>query len=170
MRIKVVRVPLTNDRLLALGIVRADHADACECYYEPAASLDARRLTPIFVGWRPAWFRTLLVIRNFLVKPLGLRAGSSAHVRLPDEASQGGRLAFFRVLEASPSRVVLRAEDVHLDSELVIDTGGCRLLVVTAVRYRNRFGRFYMACVMPFHLFVVRRFAAHAVRCLLREG
>jgi len=163
MKIKVDRILLQKDKLEAIDLGHVDHIDAIECVSDPQAQLDARELARAFVGYRPSWFVALMRLRNVMVKPFGLRTGSSVSSSKPEPIEVGGKLAFFSIQSVSPTKVVLFAEDSHLDSHLVIDTKSSRVLVITAVRYRNPFGRIYMACIMPFHLLIVRRFAVHAV-------
>lgn len=169
MPIETKRVLLRRDQIEAQGLACADHVDAYVCRFNPERHLDARRFAVSFVGYRPLWFRALLRLRNFLVKPLGLRSGGSSRSPIPSSITQGGKLAFFSVLEAEQNRVALYAEDSHLDSRLTIDSVPGRLTLTTAIRYRNRLGRLYMAVAMPFRLFVVRRFAVHAVQQFLDE-
>lgn len=167
MKIKVVRIPLQKDKLEAISLGHVDHIDAYECVYEPEKALDARDVALEFVGYRPKWFSALMRLRNWLVKPFGLRTGRSSKEPFPKEVIQGGRIQFFSIHSATSKKVVLYAEDTHLDTNLVMDTKSGRLLVITAVHYRNLFGRIYFFFILPFHCYIVRKFAVHAVLRLM---
>lgn len=169
MKIKVDRIPLQIDKLEAIDLGHVDHIDAIECVYEPQVQLDAREVARAFVGYRPNWFVALMRLRNILVRPFGLRTGSATSSSISKEVVAGGRLSFFTIESASSNKVDLVAEDTHLDSHLIIDTKSNRVLVITAVHYRNALGRIYMSCIMPFHVMVVKRFAAHAVAKLCAD-
>jgi hypothetical protein len=90
------------------------------------------------------------MLRNLAVTPFGLKRGA------PTGAE---RIGIFPVVSASPDRVVMGFDDVHLDFRVVVDVApeGSRRQVTatTFVRTRNRLGRLYLAAVKPFHRAIV---------------
>lgn len=122
----------------------------------PVDGLTAREAARLALEHPPGWVRRLMVLRNALVAPFGLRraAGKAA----TSETEIGG----FPVVSASDDRVVLGFDDRHLDFRIVIDVrqdrpSGQTLSVMTLVHRNNLFGRLYLAAVMPFHKLIVRR-------------
>uniref|UniRef100_UPI002016F0D4 DUF2867 domain-containing protein n=1 Tax=Sphingomonas sp. CFBP 8765 TaxID=2775274 RepID=UPI002016F0D4 len=64
------------------------------------------------------------------------------------------------VLAESTDEIVLGEDDRYLDFRLSIlrqvGPHGSMLIVTTAVRTRNRFGRLYLRAIYPFHVLVAR--------------
>ncbi|MXN47605.1 DUF2867 domain-containing protein [Shinella kummerowiae] len=120
----------------------------------PVDNLTAREATRLALEHPPGWVRRLMVLRNALVAPFGLK-GAAEQVKT-SETEIGG----FPVVSASDDRVVLGFDDRHLDFRIVIDIrqdrpNGQTLSVMTLVHRNNLFGRLYLAAVMPFHKLIV---------------
>jgi Protein of unknown function (DUF2867) len=131
----------------------ADFSDAFAIDVQ-SATLDAPEATRRAFAGQPGWIAKLLVIRNILVMPFGLKPGADA--RVPDSR----RVGIFPVIESSPRRVVLGFDDTHLDFRIVVDVTAQnettrRVTATTLVHRNNMFGRLYLATVMPFHKLIV---------------
>ncbi|MBV8270839.1 MAG: DUF2867 domain-containing protein [Cupriavidus sp.] len=119
----------------------------------PSAVIDA------FFSASPAWVDTLIVMRNAVVKRLGLKA-TTEKPRTGARAWQtGDRIGAFRVFDIRDSDVVLGEDDRHLDFRTSLhwhaETGGVRLYVNNAVTPHNLAGRCYLALVTPLHRHIV---------------
>lgn len=117
-------------------------------------SLDAMTAAERAIVNVPAWIGRLMMLRNLLVRPFGLKNG---HADLP---GQQERVGMFPVISEAPARVVLGLDDRHLDFRLVVEVkelgeGRQEVGATTLVRPHNRFGRIYLAVVMPFHRIIV---------------
>jgi hypothetical protein len=92
----------------------------------------------------------LLILRNIAVTPFGLKRGAPIGAE---------RIGIFPVVSASPERVVMGFDDLHLDFRVVVDVApegsGRQVTATTLVRTRNRLGRLYLAAVKPFHRVIV---------------
>jgi hypothetical protein len=122
----------------------------------PVGNLTAREAARLALEHPPGWVRSLMMLRNVLVAPFGLR-GAAEKVKTSDMEIGG-----FPVISVSDDRVVLGFDDRHLDFRIVIDVrqdrpSGQTLSVMTLVHRNNLFGRLYLATVMPFHKLIVRR-------------
>ena len=122
----------------------------------PVGNLTAREAARLALEHPPGWVRSLMMLRNVLVAPFGLR-GAAEKVKNSDTEIGG-----FPVISVSDDRVVLGFDDRHLDFRIVIDVrqdrpSGQTLSVMTLVHRNNLFGRLYLATVMPFHKLIVRR-------------
>ena len=122
----------------------------------PVGNLTAREAARLALEQPPGWVRGLMMLRNVLVAPFGLR-GTAEKVKTSDTEIGG-----FPVISVSDDRVVLGFDDRHLDFRIVIDVrqdrpSGQTLSVMTLVHRNNLFGRLYLATVMPFHKLIVRR-------------
>ena len=115
---------------------------------------DARHAAERMVGRQPSWARALLVLRNTLVAPFGLKRSGAR------EPAPGGMIGIFPVVSETPERVVAGFNDRHLDFRVVVDVAnaGARQIVTatTLVLTHNRLGRTYLAIILPFHRLILR--------------
>jgi hypothetical protein len=114
---------------------------------------DARHAAERMLARSPRWIDALLVVRNCLVAPFGLKT------RAPTGAGALERIGLFPVVSETPSRVVTGFNDKHLDFRLVVDVvveaGGRRVIATTLVLTHNLLGRTYLAIILPFHRLIV---------------
>lgn len=116
-------------------------------------ALDARTAATRMIERSPQWIGVLMRLRNLIVAPFGLKRPA------PNPAGSDV-IGIFPVLSETPQRIVAGFDDSHLDFRLVVeiegDASGRRVVASTLVRTNNRFGRIYLATIMPFHRLVVR--------------
>lgn len=118
------------------------------------AHLGARRAAERMMARAPRWVDALLMLRNVLVAPFGLKtSGDAPHA--PRDI-----IGIFPVVSETPDRLVAGFNDKHLDFRVVIDvaaTGrGQSVTATTLVLTHNRLGRTYLAIILPFHRLIVR--------------
>jgi hypothetical protein len=118
------------------------------------AALNARQAATRMMARAPRWVDALLVLRNIIVAPFGLKT-SGEEPRAPRDI-----IGVFPVVSETPDRLVAGFNDKHLDFRVVVDvaTTGQRQSVTatTLVLTHNWLGRTYLAIIMPFHRLVVR--------------
>jgi hypothetical protein len=124
-----------------------------------------------FAMMRPAprWLNAMLVVRDLMVRPFGLKAVGGFGGNAPSHPLQpGDRLDIFTVKHSSPDELTLFIEDAHLDvfvSVIRDDHGmGKSVHMATTVHTHNRLGRVYMLFVGPFHRVLVKHRLARAGR------
>ena len=113
----------------------------------------------------PAWARALSAMRDWFVRPVGLktaddiRAAGAAARKTPDTALEPGDLLnFFRVREVYDNEIIVGEKDRHLDFRVSIykpTLDSPRAYVSTWVRRHNAFGYLYLAVILPFHKAIV---------------
>jgi len=117
-------------------------------------ALDARHAAERMMGRSPRWIATLISLRNFLMRPFGLKT-SGANAATPREM-----IGIFPVLSETPDRLVAGFDDKHLDFRVVVDVANSdaerSVTATTLVLTHNRLGRTYLAVIIPFHRLVVR--------------
>jgi len=117
-------------------------------------ALDARHAAERMMGRSPRWVATLISLRNFLMRPFGLKT-SGANAATPREM-----IGIFPVLSETPDRLVAGFDDKHLDFRGVVDVANSgaerNVTATTLVLTHNRLGRTYLAVILPFHRLVVR--------------
>ena len=111
----------------------------------------------------PGWVKSLMIARNKLVKPLGLKT------QLPQDYKEsfevGGYVAFFKIFNITSDHVVLGADDSHLNFRLIVYNDQSRLYnikVTTLVQFNNTMGGAYIQFVKPFHKLILRRMVKNA--------
>jgi hypothetical protein len=116
-------------------------------------NLDARHAAERMMTRAPRWTDILIVLRNIIVAPFGLKTGAHNN---PDADIIG----IFPVVSETPERLVAGFDDKHLDFRVVVDVAdagsGRNVTATTLVLTHNLLGRFYLAAILPFHRLVVR--------------
>ncbi len=105
----------------------------------------------------PAWVKTVLRLRDALVRPLGLKTGTS----FAD-----------RVIERNNEEIVIGASDKHLSFWVSIycdkpcaDSTRLRVAEVsTLVKYHNFLGRVYFVAILFFHRLIVSSLFSRATQ------
>jgi Protein of unknown function (DUF2867) len=157
--VKPVEIPASDADSVLPG---AQFADASSTLVA-GQSLTAMTAAERAFGRAPAWIGRLLQVRNALTAPFGLKSGSLA-ISTPSD-----RVGIFPLLDRSDDRITLGLDDRHLDFRLLVDVrdagqGRQTVTATTVVKTHNRFGRAYLAIVMPFHRVIVKTMLAQAAR------
>ena len=115
------------------------------------AGLDARQATVLITSGSPRWVEALTRLRNMLVAPFGLKTSGET------ESPRRETIGLFPVLAETPDRMIVGFNDKHLDFRVVVDVvppgsvPSQQVTLTTLVKTHNRFGRIYLATIMPFH-------------------
>ena len=125
--------------------------DYCDSFMKTIVDKDelipAQLIDSLFVDF-PWWVNTLMKLRNFLVKFLGLKNGE-----LKDYISD--------MIKSQSSRgTVVGMADKHLDFYVEFwcppkEMNQQNVTITTVVKYNNRVGRMYFFFVKPFHKLIV---------------
>jgi hypothetical protein len=117
-------------------------------------NLDARRAAMLMMARAPRWVDVLVVLRNIIVAPFGLKTSGE------DRRAPRDIIGIFPVVSETPERLVAGFNDKHLNFRVVVDvaTFGQKQSVTatTLVLTHNWLGRTYLKIIMPFHRMVVR--------------
>ena len=117
-------------------------------------NLDARRAAMLMMARAPRWVDVLVVLRNIIVAPFGLKTSGE------DRRAPRDIIGIFPVVSETPERLVAGFNDKHLDFRVVVDvtTLGQKQSVTatTLVLTHNWLGRTYLKIIKPFHRLVVR--------------
>jgi hypothetical protein len=117
-------------------------------------ALDARHAAWKMLEKQPRWIWALMTLRDFVVRPFGLKTAETARRAASD------RVGFFPVLSETPQRIVAGLNDRHLDFRVVVEVArsgtGQSVTATTVVLTHNWLGRTYLAIILPFHRLIVR--------------
>jgi hypothetical protein len=119
--------------------------DFLDCY-SVASTLTLREAATRGLAF-PGWAMALLALRNGIVSPFGLKTGAG-----PATPSLG----IFPVRKDDGDELVLGLDDRHLNFRIGLIRLDGRLYMSTWVHPHNRWGRAYLAMVMPFHILITR--------------
>lgn len=141
------------DPALMMVLPRADFSDAYSLTVSDP-SIDAITATRRALASPPAWARPLMLVRDIIVTPLGLKT------RFDPSLQEPNRIGIFPVVSEASERVVLGFDDRHLDFRVIVDAApageaGRLITATTLVRTHGASGRVYLAAVMPFHRIIV---------------
>jgi len=150
-----------------LGYV--DHTDAFKIGLN-RTDLKIQDIHAAIFGHLPAAFRALLYMRTIAVAPLGIggpRIGELiAPVKAEDSYRVGDKIGRWKIYALSENQIITGGDDKHLDfrvSVLRVDDGhAAEIVVTTAVQTHNKFGRVYLATILPFHRIGVAQLLTNA--------
>lgn len=118
----------------------------------------------------PRWFRQLLLLRDWLVAPFGLRPSGEADaqpVEIKSAYVVGEKIARFRLFAQNDCEIVTGGDDKHLDFRVSVrkltDGTRTRVALSTVVSPHNFFGKAYLGTILPFHRHGIRTILANAV-------
>jgi len=167
MRTPVSRIPSQS---VLFGLSQT--ASYVDCVTHPLpedCAGDALALYLAIMRPAPRWLNAMLVVRDRMVRPFGLKAVGGFGGNPPSLPLQAGdRVDIFTVKHSSPDELTLFIEDTHLNvcvSLIRADHGtGKAVFMATTVHTHNLLGRAYMLFVGPFHRVLVRHQLARAGR------
>jgi len=105
----------------------------------------------------PTWVNALGKLRDFLVKPFGLK--TEAEIK-NEQLGSGSEFDFAPVLFDNDHELIMGLNDKHLYFRLsvlkVVERENTQVFLTTAVRFNNLGGRIYFSAIRLFHGLIVR--------------
>ncbi|WP_084069582.1 DUF2867 domain-containing protein [Paraburkholderia heleia] len=111
---KIEQASLPSASQLTSSHGRADFADAFSIDLPNAASQDAECIARHIFDHQPEWIATLLKLRDWFVRPFGLKRAADLWV------AGGDKVNIFRVFGRYPNEIVLGEDDMHLNFRLSV--------------------------------------------------
>ncbi len=118
----------------------------------------------------PRWIRWLLILRGWIVRPLGLRASTAADfdsIENKPAYAVGDKIARFTLFAQSATEIVTGGNDKHLDFRVSVrklgGQGAAHVALSTVVSPHNALGKAYLCAILPFHRAGVRAILANAL-------
>lgn len=123
----------------------AEHVDSLSATMVDGSPMTADILFERMFIQLPPFVLKLLKLRDALVKPLGLKTGTTFRDR---------------IIERDEEEIIIGAQDKHLSFWVSIycskpNRGQQTAAVTTAVKYHNLLGKCYFAAIKPFHKLIV---------------
>ena len=150
-------------------IERANFRDA---YRVPLRRPDLG-VVDIFFGifaHRPPWMTLMLIARNKAAALAGLETPTTSEVTMlekRDRYAVGEKIGPWPIFFLGADELIAGRDNKHMDFRLSImkvrDDRGPSVVVSTLCMVHNAFGRLYLAAVIPFHKFGLRKLMVSAV-------
>jgi hypothetical protein len=117
----------------------------------------------------PRWAKWLLILRDKIVAPLGLRPAITAgpdDIAIKPAYAVGDKIARFILFAKNSTEIVTGANDKHLDFRVSVrklaEGGTNRVVLSTVVSPHNFLGRAYLFTILPFHRILIRKMLSSA--------
>jgi hypothetical protein len=102
--------------------------------------------------------KLLLIARNSVASLIGLeapRASEVLHVEIRDRYAVGDKIGVWPIFFLGENELVAGRDNKHMDFRLsvlkVFDGSAASVVVTTVCTVRNRFGKYYLRTIVPFH-------------------
>ena len=156
----------------ALGKDLIEHADFRDAYRVPLSHSD-RGVVEIFFaifGHRPGWMNLMLIARNQAAALAGLEVPTTSEIMNMERRDRyfvGEKIGLWPLFFLSSDELVAGRDNKHMDFRLSImklhDNVKPNVVVSTLCMVHNKFGRYYLSCIIPIHKFGMRRLMANAL-------
>jgi hypothetical protein len=160
----IVKSTYINDSsLVRAASLEPDFEDCFTTTFQADCFLDLETTVyKCFSALSAGWIDALFKLRSILVKPFNLKTPpEESSIKLTyEKIVPGGKVAFFDVLDVSPTEVLMCIKDSHLNAYLSIDliqNGKIKTLAAsTTVEFNNSLGKIYLAVIKPFHKLLIK--------------
>ena len=118
----------------------------------------------------PKWIENLMKLRNKIVLLMGLKTEMKRIENFDFEV--GDKVGIFKIYKIEDQEIIAGENDKHLDFRVSIFreiTEESKITVSTIVKFNNKFGKFYMTLISPFHKMVVRSLLKKSVKYLKKN-
>jgi hypothetical protein len=160
-KIMVVAGELPRPSLISQAFLKTDYADAYTVELPLGRDYTLTEVAVLFLTTSLPWEQQLMTLRNWLVRPFGLKTGQADGGQAGQKITfePGTQAGFFRVYQQAAQEILLGEDDYHLDfrlSILLIRHNDRQFLTVsTIVKHNNWLGRAYFLPVRLFHRLIV---------------
>lgn len=137
-----------------------DYIDCFSVGFADRSDISIDSIFTSFVNYSPRWIEQLIRLRNFLVKPFGLKTSSEDIPANIASVVVGEQFGIMRICARNEQEIVFGEADRHLDFQasfrLVKGPDVDQLYCTTVVRFNNVFGKIYFFVIKPFHRLIIR--------------
>ncbi|MGL9618909.1 DUF2867 domain-containing protein [Bradyrhizobium sp. U531] len=150
-------------------IERADFGDA---YRAPLSRPDLTVIEIFFAIFaeRPGWMNLMLIARNRAAALAGLEVPTTSEIMKVERRghySVGEKIGPWPIFFLGSDELVAGRDNKHMDFRLSVmkvhDGIGPSAVVSTLCMTHNKFGQYYLSCIVPFHRLGLQKLMADAV-------
>ena len=156
----------------ALGKALIERADFRDAYRAPLRRPEADVIEIFFAifAHRPAWMNVLLIARNKVAGFAGLETPTTSEILNKEKRDRyivGQKIGPWPIFFLGPDELIAGRDKKHIDFRVSImrvrDSNCPSVVVSTLCMVHNRFGRYYLSSITPFHKFGLRKLMASAL-------
>jgi hypothetical protein len=149
------------------------HCDFSDSYRVPLSRPELGMAEIFFAvfGHTPLWMKTMLIVRNTLVRLAGLEVPTVAEIMRPEVRAAykvGDKIGPWPVFFVGENEIIAGRDNKHMDfrlSVLKVMRGDAADVVVTTIcSVHNLFGKIYLFLIVPFHRAGVQRLLSRALQ------
>jgi Protein of unknown function (DUF2867) len=149
------------------------HCDFSDSYRVPLSHPELGMAEIFFAvfGHTPFWMKAMLILRNALVRLVGLEVPTVDEIMKPQVKTTyrvGDKIGPWPVFFVGENEIIAGRDNKHMDfrlSVLKVMHGDADDVVVTTVcSVHNLFGRIYLFLIVPFHRAGVQRLLSRALQ------
>tara|TARA_R110002096_G_scaffold91303_5_gene206615 strand:- start:275 stop:796 length:522 start_codon:yes stop_codon:yes gene_type:complete len=166
-RVHGVTVPKTAIQHVGFG--KVDFADAFQAPLTKKKLSIHQNYQAIFAN-QPAWVKSLMALRTWLVAPFGLKGSKGLpanYLELASKYQVGDKICGWEIYAQSEDLLVAGMNDKHLDFRVCLQRGRVdgaeNITLSTIVKLNNIWGKGYLAVIMPFHKAIAKGLIQNAV-------
>lgn len=130
--------------------------------------IDMNRVLLVFFFSEPILIKILMTMRNWVVGLWGLKTSQLQKNVVNDHSTikEGDTIGLFEIGAISNQRVIMGANDSHLDFRVIMILEGDNLHCKTQVQFNNALGKWYFFFIKPFHKFIVPMMLRNTIKNL----
>lgn len=168
-RSQKMKTKVTNNAIPSISIIgeslgKIDYADAYKIEIDNPKKVSIDTIASLLPSSSPKWADSLMKLRNFLVRFVGLRVENFPQPVAPKNWNYkpGDSVGFFKVFKRNTNEIVFAENDKHLNFQtallLEVIPGSQKqyLYSITLVHFNNLLGRLYFFPVKPFHKLIIK--------------
>jgi len=157
----------------ALDRTLVGNSDFRDSYRVPLSRPDLGMAEIFFAvfGHTPLWMKAMLIVRNALVRLVGLEVPTVAEIMKPEVRATyrvGDKIGPWPVYFVGENEIIAGRDNKHMDFRLSVlkvrSDNAADVVVTTVCSVHNPFGRIYLFLIVPFHRAGVQGLLARAVR------
>ncbi|MBV9565195.1 MAG: DUF2867 domain-containing protein [Bradyrhizobium sp.] len=155
-----------------LGNDLIEGADFRDAYRAPLSRSDLGIIEIFFAIFarRPGWMNLMLIARNKGAALAGLEVPTTSeimNVEKRDHYSVGEKIGPWPIFFLGSDELVAGRDNKHMDFRLSVmkvhDGIGPSVVVSTLCMVHNKFGQYYLSCIIPFHKFGLQKLMTNAL-------
>jgi Protein of unknown function (DUF2867) len=156
-KIAVQETEVPGASLALCSLSSINFADAFKCLSSENQPQNIDSVTRAIFATLPGWIAELLVLRNTIIRPLGLTTSVDSNPidNNQGELKPGVTVGVFEVLDRKEDEILLGEDDKHLNYRVSVqlerEEEKCWIIVSTVVQFNNWLGRAYFVPVKPVH-------------------
>lgn len=164
---KILKAKLPENSLLNVTHEKYSFVDSFQgIINDRCDKITSTHIGKSFFSSSPKWMEKLLLIRNKIVTPFGLKTSlnieDKENMIKKFKCKKGEQLGLFKVFDKTENEVILGEDDAHLNFRVSLflenhpnEPNQKKITISTTVKFNNWFGAIYFFAIKHFHKLIV---------------